>query len=141
VLGPELRNLDRQRPTRRADTGIDHRQDDAVGHVRDRPRQRQRAAAHVERTDAVGQVDDDGVRRHVPQHGLDDADELVVEPVVREEGHGVEAAGHASEPIRRSGPGRDEGRCQPPDGTSPVGAARTTSRRVSTSVTIGRESP
>ena len=113
---------------RRADAGIDDGEHDALGDVRDRPGERQRAAAHVERADAVGQVDDRDVRRHVADDRLDDADELVVEAVVGEERHRVVRRPIAAEPS----PGRDEGRCQPPDGTSPVGAARTSSQRVST---------
>ena len=81
---------------------------------------------------------DRDVRGEVADHRLDDADELVVDAVVGEERDGVVAA----DPSRRTlpasddGPGRDEGRCQPPDGTSPVGAARTIVReRVSTAVT------
>ena len=59
-------------------------------------------------------------------HRLDDADELVVEPVVGEERDRVVACGPSRRErySRRTDPGRDEGRCQPPDGTSPVGAAR-----------------
>ena len=61
---------------------------------------------------------------------LDDADELVGGAVVGEERDGVEAR-HASDATAtdRRGPGRDKGRCQPPDGTSPVGAARLSPER------------
>jgi hypothetical protein len=129
-------HLDRQCPARRPDAGVDDGEHDAFGHVGDGAGEGQRAASNVERPHTVGQVDDRDVRGHVAQHGLDDADELVLEAVVGEERHGVVRAAHAGEPT----PGRDEGRCQPPDGTSPVGAARTSSQRVSTAVTIGRDS-
>ena len=144
VVGPDqhalaVGDLDRHRLPRRADARVDDRQHDAVGHVRDRTGPAPGAAADVERPDAVGQVDDHRVRRQVAHDRLDHADELVVEPVVREERHGVVAAGHASEPI----PGRERGpvptprwhqprrRCQGRDPVQPV---------VSTSVTIGRDS-
>ena len=73
----------------------------------------------------VRSIDRD-VRGEVAEHGLDDADELVVEAVVGEERHRVVAPAHRDGRYRVTArPGRDEGRCQPPDGTSPVGAART----------------
>ena len=87
-------DLDGDRLARRADTGVDDGQHDALGDVRDGPGQGQRSAAHVVGADAVGEVDRRDVRGQVAQHGLDDADELVVEAVVGQERHGVVGAAH-----------------------------------------------
>ena len=63
VVGPDEHAGAVRRPRsatarrRRADAGIDDREHDARRHVRDRPGQRQRAGADVERADAVGEVD------------------------------------------------------------------------------------
>ena len=112
--------------------GVDDGEHDARRHVPDAAGEGERAGAHVVRRDVVGEVDDPCVRREVADDGLHDADGLVGGAEVAEERDRVEAAAHGTQPTGRNGgagtapgtgPERDKGRCQPPDGTSPLGAA------------------
>ncbi len=141
------RDLDRDGTAVGADARIDDREHDARRHVPDASGERECSGANVVRRDLMGEVDDADVRRDVADHGLHDADELVAVAVVGQERHGVVAprrrtVRHRVATVRHcvalsfarvierhatgrdeNGPGRDEGRCQPPDGTSPVGAS------------------
>jgi hypothetical protein len=81
-------DLDGDGAARRADTGIDDREDHAGVDVLDGARQGERTGADVVRRDAVGDVDDRRVRGDGPDDRLADADELVVEAVVGEERDG-----------------------------------------------------
>lgn len=75
-------HLDRHRPSLGADAGVDHAEHDAGRHVLDDPGQRQGTGPHVERRNAMGEIDDGHMRRKITHDRFDDADELVVEPVV-----------------------------------------------------------
>ncbi len=72
-------------------------------------------AAHVVGRDAVGEVDDGDLGGDRADHRVDDADELVDEPVVGEEGDRVVAKGHARRtlPVPRLVPVRGSARWRP----------------------------
>ena len=95
----------RQRPPLGADVGVDDGQVHSGGHVRQRPREHRGAGAHVLARDAVREVDDAGVRADAGDHAVHDADELVGQPVVRQEGDRARhrAASASSASTRPSG--------------------------------------
>ena len=127
--------------------GIDDREHDARRHVPDAAGERERSGANVERRDLVGEIDDADVRRDVADHRTSRRrrtrrgcrsrsgttrcrSDATVAPFVtafrRSSPRGTSVARvierHATGRAKTV-PGRDEGRCQPPDGTSPVGAS------------------
>ena len=118
-------DLDRHRPAVGADARVDDGQHDTAGHVLDGPGQGQRGAPHVVGGDVVGEIDHRHVTGDVTDHRLHDADELVTDTEVGQEGDGVVAGGDHGVDGIGSGPGDEQGWCRPPDGTSPAGAALT----------------
>ena len=121
-------DLDRDRLAAAADAGVDDGEHDPGGRYEIAPGQRQAAGAHVERSRSRG------VRSIIATCGamsrmtaLTTPTNSSIEAVVGEERDGVVATAHgdnlATTVARRRPPKIDKGRCQPPDGTSPVGAA------------------
>ena len=82
---PVLPHLDGHGPAQGADARVDHGQDDAGDQVLDAAGEGQRAGPHVAGGHLVRDVDDGGVGRDRPDDRLDDTDELVSQPVVRQE--------------------------------------------------------
>ena len=80
-----LLGAQRDRPALRAHLGIDHRQVHARGRVRQGALEHPRSRLHVLPRDAVAEVDHPRVRRRRGDDAVDDADELVGQPVVGEE--------------------------------------------------------
>ena len=88
VVGPDeipVLDLDRDTAPLAADTGIDDRQHDPLRQVLHGAHERERAGAHVERRDVMGDVDDPRRGRDVEDHGVADAHELVRPSVIRQE--------------------------------------------------------
>ena len=78
--------LDGDESSRRPDAGVDDGEHDGgLGEVLDRPHQRERTGAHVVGRKLVGEVDDRQVGGDAEHDALAHADELVPEPVVRQE--------------------------------------------------------
>ena len=102
----------------RADLRVDDREVHAGRRVGQRPREHQRAGEHGLARDAVGEVDHARGRALVRDHGVHDADELVRQPVVGEEGDGSRHAPTFSRrpvprpPVRRACAGRPRGRAR-----------------------------
>ena len=96
---------------------IDDGQVDAGRHVRERVRQRQRALEHRLRRDPVRDVDDLGVRRDPLHHAVADADEVVGQPEVGQEGddHGGDPTNRVDQTVEvvRLGLGDDVQSCLP----------------------------
>ena len=69
-----------------ADSGVDDREMNAGGHVRERVAQDECALQHLLRRDAVGDVDHFGLGRDAFHDAVAGADEVVLQPEVREEG-------------------------------------------------------
>ena len=69
-----------------ADSGIDDREVNALGKVRERVREHERALEHALRLDPVRDVDDLDLRRDPLHHSVAGADEVVLEPEVGQEG-------------------------------------------------------
>ena len=82
---PSLAGAQRERAALPADTRIDHGQVDALGHVRQRVAEHERALEHVLRRDPVRDVDDFYLRRDSLDHAVARADEVVLQPEVGEE--------------------------------------------------------
>ncbi len=72
-------------PPVRPNTRVDHSEHDARTQVRNGTCQRLRPAEHVERRYVVGEVDNRCARSQPLQHGVDYTDELIHQPVVRQE--------------------------------------------------------
>ncbi len=77
--------LEHERPAGAADTGIDHGEVHAGGHVRERVREHERALQDASRPDAVGDVDDLRVWRDALHHAVARADEVVLKTEVGQE--------------------------------------------------------
>ena len=93
-----------------ADAGIDHREHDARREVLRAAGEREAAAANVVGLDLVREVDDGDLGGDRADHRLHDADELVGEAVVGQEGDRVVPAAHR----------RDDGTGGGPDGAYPA---------------------
>jgi hypothetical protein len=95
--------LQREREALAADAGIDdgkvHR---LLGHVRNGAAQRERPRGDVLTQDRVRQVDHVHVGRDSRDHAVTDADELVVEAVVREEHDGFGRSSSSDHPPPRN---------------------------------------
>jgi hypothetical protein len=96
-----IRGPQRHRPPPGADVGVDDGQVHPGRQVRQRALEHGGGGAHVVARDAVRDVDDAGVGADPGDHAVHDADELVGEPVVREEGDRARHRSTAS--IRPSG--------------------------------------
>ena len=81
-----LGGAQRDRAALAADLGVDDREVHARRAVRQRAAQHERAGAHVVAGDAVGEVDDPRLGRDPRDDAVADADEVVVEAVVGQEG-------------------------------------------------------
>ena len=92
---PALPVLERERPPRAADPGIDDREMDADGHVADRVREHERTLEHRLRRDAVRDVDDLRLRGDALHHPVTRSDEVVLKTEV-----GQERDEHGGEPRR-----------------------------------------
>ena len=82
---PLVGRAQRDRPAFGPDVGIDHRQMDADGHVRERAAEDDRPGADVVAGHAVGDVDHSRRRADLRHHPVAHADEVVLEPVVGQE--------------------------------------------------------
>ena len=128
VVGPDedalpAGHLDGDGPSSGGYAGVDDREHHTGRYVADAASERERPGANVEGGNAVGEVDDPGVRGQIADHRVHDTDEFIGGAVVREERHRLVTASHGAN-LLRTGARRDKGQCQPPDGTSPVGATR-----------------
>src|SRR5438552_3989758 len=90
-----------ERSARAAHTGIDDGQVQADGHERQRVRKRQRALQNSLRCDAMGDVDDLGIRGNALDHTVAGAHEIVLEAEVRQErDEARHAAAESTRPCR-----------------------------------------
>ena len=107
VVGPQQHaagHFDAHQAPARADTGVDHREHDAVvGEVLHRAHEEQRAGAHVVRRDVVADVEDSDIGREPRHHGLAHADEFVSQAVVGRERdeHAATLSARAAGPAAR----------------------------------------
>src|SRR5690606_21395206 len=124
-----VRDLDRHPAPVGADARVHHGEDHPGAQVLHRPGQGQPAGAHVEGRDVVGDVDDGDLGAELPDHRVDDADELVRAPVVGEERDRVVSERHGAPtvpPDARPG-GAGVGNRQPPSSRERAAAAATAS--------------
>ena len=119
-----LGRLDRDRPPRAADLGVDDGEMDAARRVRQRTGQRQRALDHAVARDPVREVDDADLGRLPGDHGVDDADELVGRAVVRQERHRAHRAGDYARASATSAATRPSGVCGSASRSGSIPAAR-----------------
>ena len=90
VVGPDepaaVPRAEGDGPPLRADIGINDGEMHADRHVGDRLGEDERAGADVVAIDPVGEVDDAGLGTGPDDHPVADADEVVGQPIVRQEG-------------------------------------------------------
>ena len=91
------RNFHSDTTPRRTHTGVDHREYHTLGHPRDGSGQSQRTSSHITWCDAVGQIDNGGLRCKITNNRVHHTDEFIVEAIVGQERDGVVAARHPSD--------------------------------------------